>query len=100
MSSIFSIITHGIVAIISMVVLHYFMGYSNATIVNFFNLNYVNKSKIWYGGTLLSRYDENCSVVIENEFKLIKLYCSSKNGRKKLFRVWERGIAYQPPLMH
>ena len=75
------------------------MGYSVDSVMGLFKLSYVDKNSIRYKGVLLSKYDENCSVIVENDFETIKLYCDTHVGPKKLFRVWERGISYQPPLM-
>ena len=73
------------------------MGYSSQKVISIYKQSYVDKDSIQYGGVLLSKYDDNCSVIVENEFETIKLYCDTRYNKKELFRVWERGISYQPP---
>lgn len=94
----FELFTHTLVSIVSMIVLYYFLGFGTKDIVNVLKLNFVDTNSIYYHGKKLSNYDKNCSVIVEEEFQIIKLYCDSHFGKKILFRQWERGISFEHPV--
>jgi len=98
MGFIISTATHVLAAILAMILLYFFIGYKDGSkIKNYLQNSYIGKDGIWYKGELLSKYDDNCSVLVEHNFEIIKLYCDSRLGTKKLFTIWERGILYAPP---